>query len=81
LEKFLVDHNGKKGIVILDELEKVPRKEVLNSLLSVWESGRSSFFIRVVSECTTLIPGCYRSSLLPGYYLSRRTEVQIDWSK
>ncbi|KAF5338699.1 hypothetical protein D9611_013369 [Ephemerocybe angulata] len=43
LAEFLVNNEGKRCVVVLDEIEKVDNEKVLWSLLMPWESGRCSF--------------------------------------
>ncbi|RXW14370.1 hypothetical protein EST38_g11489, partial [Candolleomyces aberdarensis] len=43
LAEFLVNNEGKRCVVVLDEIEKVDNEKVLWSLLMPWEHGRCSF--------------------------------------
>ncbi|PCH37687.1 nucleoside triphosphate hydrolase protein [Wolfiporia cocos MD-104 SS10] len=43
LADFLIAHEGKRCIVVLDEIEKVVDEKILSSLLMPWELGRCSF--------------------------------------
>ncbi|KIY62569.1 P-loop containing nucleoside triphosphate hydrolase protein [Cylindrobasidium torrendii FP15055 ss-10] len=43
LVEFLINNEGKRAIVVLDEIEKTKEDSVLWSLLLPWESGRCSF--------------------------------------
>ena len=63
--------------MILDELEKVGDKDVLNLLLSIWESGQFSFLDSELRSTDT-DPPCLNCV---GTYTSRRDEQPIDASK
>lgn len=43
LAEFLISNEGKRCVVVLDEIEKVEDKTFLSSLLMPWELGRCSF--------------------------------------
>ncbi|KAH8099633.1 P-loop containing nucleoside triphosphate hydrolase protein [Cristinia sonorae] len=43
LGDFLTEHQGKRCVVVLDEIEKVENQKYLSSLLMPWELGRCSF--------------------------------------
>ncbi|OJT10928.1 hypothetical protein TRAPUB_12549 [Trametes pubescens] len=43
LKDFLMENEGKRCVVVLDEIEKVQDEKILSSLLMPWEYGRCSF--------------------------------------
>ncbi|KAH9848862.1 P-loop containing nucleoside triphosphate hydrolase protein [Lenzites betulinus] len=43
LKEFLMDNEGKRCVVVLDEIEKTQDEKILSSLLMPWEYGRCSF--------------------------------------
>ncbi|KZT69829.1 hypothetical protein DAEQUDRAFT_765150 [Daedalea quercina L-15889] len=43
LADFLIANEGRRCVVVLDEIEKTPNEKVLSSLLMPWELGRCSF--------------------------------------
>ncbi|OCH92089.1 P-loop containing nucleoside triphosphate hydrolase protein [Obba rivulosa] len=43
LADFLLEHEGKRCVVVLDEIEKTEDEKMLSSLLMPWELGRCSF--------------------------------------
>ncbi|EMD38231.1 hypothetical protein CERSUDRAFT_64497 [Gelatoporia subvermispora B] len=43
LGEFLIEQEGKRCVVVLDEIEKVEDEKMLSSLLMPWELGRCSF--------------------------------------
>ncbi|KAJ8480779.1 hypothetical protein ONZ51_g6434 [Trametes cubensis] len=43
LKDFLMDNEGKRCVVVLDEIEKAQDEKILSSLLMPWEYGRCSF--------------------------------------
>ncbi|KAI0705922.1 P-loop containing nucleoside triphosphate hydrolase protein [Cytidiella melzeri] len=43
LADFLIENEGKRCVVVLDEIEKTENDKILSSLLMPWELGRCSF--------------------------------------
>ncbi|KAI0636447.1 P-loop containing nucleoside triphosphate hydrolase protein [Trametes polyzona] len=43
LKDFLMENEGKRCVVVLDEIEKAQDEKILSSLLMPWEYGRCSF--------------------------------------
>ncbi|KAH9928488.1 P-loop containing nucleoside triphosphate hydrolase protein [Epithele typhae] len=43
LKDFLIENEGKRCVVVLDEIEKTHDEKILSSLLMPWEYGRCSF--------------------------------------
>ncbi|KAI1791703.1 P-loop containing nucleoside triphosphate hydrolase protein [Ganoderma leucocontextum] len=43
LKEFLIENEGKRCVVVLDEIEKTQDEKILSSLLMPWEYGRCSF--------------------------------------
>ncbi|TFK30282.1 hypothetical protein FA15DRAFT_631335 [Coprinopsis marcescibilis] len=81
LSEFLVNNEGKRCVVVLDEIEKVGNEKVLWSLLMPWEHGRCSFEARsrhvdvrnVIWLCTSNIG----QELVFDHWTSRETPEEV----